>query len=221
MRVARRLLDEAHHGRVEGLVRVVDQQVALAQRLPQPPVLLDVREVLRDGRREPGEHQPLDVERRELHQVRRVDEVLHLDHVGLVEFEFVEQQLAMEWRQPRRAFERDGVGEAPPLDLALDQLAQVLGGLAGGAHLGAAQHAYQVPADDLDAREKQPEVRPDDLLERYEAPAAEVEEARAVGRHLDAREARHAVALPQAHGQREAGAGDERERGARGRRRAA
>ena len=44
----------------------------------------------------PANIRPLDVERRELHQVRRIDEVLHLDHVGLVEFEFVEQQLAVE-----------------------------------------------------------------------------------------------------------------------------
>ena len=133
LRVVRGLLDEADDGRVERLVGVVHQQVALAQRLPQPPgVVLEAGEARRHGGREARERQLLDVERGELHQVGGVDEVIDLDHVGLVEFELVEQHLAVQRGQAGGAFEGDGVGEAAALDLRLDQLAEVLGGLAGG-----------------------------------------------------------------------------------------
>ena len=97
--------------------------------------------------------------------------------------------LADDRAHPRADLDAHDVAEAPPAQLVLDRLQQVVG-LVGDREVGVAGHAEDVVVDDLHAREQRVEVLGDQVLERHERVAvAGGDEARQhLLRHLHARE---------------------------------
>ena len=84
----------------------------------------------------------------------------------------------------------DRLAEAPPAQLGLDGLQEVVG-LVGDLEVGVARDAEEAVADDLHPRKERLEVGRDDLLERDERVRRVVDLDEAVehlGRHLHARE---------------------------------
>ena len=82
------------------------------------------------------------------------------------------------------------LAEAPPAQLGLDRLQEVVG-LVGDLEVGVARDAEEAVADDLHPRKERFEVRGDDLLERDERVRRVVDLDEAVehlGRHLHPRE---------------------------------
>ena len=193
--VVRRLLDELLDGR-ERVVRVVDEHVAPAQQREQVGALAVLGERARDQRRPRRLAQLAQGGRgRDLHDLPQVGEVEQAR--DLVDVALLDPEVADEPRPQRRVDARahlqpHDLAEAPPAQLRLDRLEQVVG-LVGDGEVGVARDAKGRVRDDLHAAEEAVEVVGDHGLHRHEraAPLADPDEARQpLLRHLHAREAR-------------------------------
>ena len=86
VRVHRRLLQEAHH-HVEGLIRVVQQHILLADR--REHVALVVLNPLRNARLERGPEQVRPAVQNQLRQIGQADHAAQLDHLLLAHVQLV------------------------------------------------------------------------------------------------------------------------------------
>ena len=217
------LLDEALHRGRERVVRMVEQDVALAHRGHHVGLLvtaLALRARHRFARRlqaRLGDRGPRLVaqvgETRHVHHVPEVVEVeqpLDLEQLALLDLQRVHQRLAQAPAHAGADLDPDDLAEAPPAQLLLDRPQQVVGVVVDG-EVGVARDPEDVDVDDLHAREERVEVPGDQTLERHErAPVADRDEARQhlLG-NLHAREGLlPGLRVAHEHGEREREVGD-------------
>ncbi len=187
----------AHGGEHVGLLGVVGLQARLGDRRPRRVAQLGV----------PGD---LD----DVPQVVEVEQPRHVEHVLGLDLQRLGDLLEDDRAHPGPDLDPHDIAEAPPTQLVLDRLQQVVG-LVGDREVGVAGDAEDVVVDDLHAGEQPVEVLGDQILERDEGEAvAGRDEARQhLLRDLHARErlhVRHRVAYE--HAERERQVGDVRER---------
>ncbi len=229
-RAVQRLLDRQHVRVVGGLgdepldrcgerlVRVVDQDVAGADRGEHVGRLVVVRRHQPwRGDRRPGhglEVRPVELGDRP--QPGQVEHPADVVAVGLAEAQPAEQQRARRRRHRALDLEPDGGAEATPAELLLDRQEEVVGLVLLDLEVGVAGHPEEVVLVDLHAGEQRVEVGLDDLVEQDEAGRLDLEQARQDLRHLDPGEAALAgLRVAQADRDRQAERRDVRERMAR------
>ena len=213
--IGRRLLDEALDARGEGVVRVVHQDVALAQRAEEIGRTggLDLGEVLVRARHERLEVQlgPVDVgDLVERAQVERSGEAHDLvgahPELGREQLQHLVGDGGLDLEAHRRT-------ELATQQLLLEGLEQVLRVVLLDLEVLVARLAERVVREDLHAGEQQVQVGRHGVLEREVALRADLHPAVDDGRHLDAREVVLAGAgVAQHHGHVERQAGDVGER---------
>ena len=198
-RVVRRRLDEALDAGGEGVVGVMDQDVAGGDGAEDARASSSASEWEKRGwvtgvqgrKRSDGSGDRAG----ERHQVLQRQRPLDLVDLGLGDLQLLEQQLEHPARHPPGHLEPHDGGEAALAQLLLDHLQQVLGGLLVAVDVGVAGHPEGVGLDDLHAGEQPVEVVGDHLLERHEAQRLRhLHPARQDVRRLDPREARRRVA---------------------------
>ena len=170
---------------------MVDEDVALAHRRHHVGRLALVGLQPRLGHGRPRRVAQLRVARdlEQVEEVLEVEQAVDRDDVVLLDAERVHQLLAHRLPHVGGDLDAHDLAEAPPAQLVLDGLQQVVG-LVGDGVVGVAGDAEHRVVDDLHAREELVEVGRDQLLERDEgAPVVEPHEAREhlLG-HLHARE---------------------------------
>ena len=218
VRIVGGLGDEPLDGRGERFVRVMDEDVARADRGEDVGRLVLVRRHESGwGDRRPrlgAEFGPIEVG--DPVQRRQVEHPGDLVAVVRREAEAAQQQRA--GRRWHRALdlESDRLAEAPPSKLLLDGHQQVVGLVLLDREVRIAGHPEQVRLDDLHAGEQVLEVGGDHLVDRHEALGFDLEQARQDLRHLDPGEdALAGLRIAQADGDRQAERRDVRERVAR------
>jgi len=161
-----RLAYERDH-RLEGLVRVVQQDVALPDGGEDVVPL-----VVAEGNRERGDERrvleirPIDLGERE--QVAHPERRLDRDHVGSVHIEVLHQDVADVLRHRGFNGHAHDRAESPLPDALLDGLEQVVGLELLDHHLSVAGDAERVRLDHVVAREQRPRVCGHQLLEPHE-----------------------------------------------------
>ncbi len=224
VRVVDGLLDEALDRGREAVVRVVDEDVALADRAEDVGRLVALAAQPRARHALPlriAQVGPVDAG--ELDEVGEVEHPVDGVDVGVVGVQVPEQLMAHGGRHRGRQLDAHDLAEAPSPQLVLDRREQVVGGLLD-LEVGVARDAERGVLLDLHAREERVEVLGDEILERDElrAAVAHRQEARQHLRHLHAREAplagggimqRHAEREREVRDVREGPPGPDRERG--------
>jgi hypothetical protein len=205
------LVDEALDRRREGVVRVVEQDVAAAHRGQQVGLLVVVALQPRLGDGRPRRVAQLGVAGHadDVPQVLEVEQAGDVEHVLVLDHQRAGDLLADRRAHVRAHLDPHDVAEAAPAQLVLDRLEQVVG-LVGDREVGVARDAEDVVVDDLHAREQRVQVLGDQVLERDErvAVAGRHEAGQHLLRHLHAREgldAGHRVAHQHAERQRQVG----------------
>ena len=206
--------DEALHRTGEGVVGVVDEDVALADRGKHVDrlVVLPLQAWL--GDRGPGLVAQLGVPAGSVDDVAEVGEVDQpVDVVDLAVFEpqRIDQLTAQLLVHSGGDLEPHDLAEAAAAELVLDRLQQVVG-LIAHREVGVAGDAEVTVVDDLGAREERVEVGRDRLLERHEylvVLANPQEAAEQLLRHLDpGDDLGAAVGVAQQHAEAEREVGD-------------
>ena len=187
---------------------MVHEQVAVAHRREDVRAAVVGRAEGGPADRDPGlvAQLPVAVDPVDLPQVGHVEQAVDVDDLHLLDTERLDQQLAQVGVHGRAQLEPDDLSEAPPPQLVLDGLEQVVG-LVGDGEVGVAGDPEGVVAKDLHPGKELAEVAGDDHLQRHERAAVEPEEARhhLLG-HLHAREGLAAgdrVAEPDSQRQRQ------------------
>ena len=112
-----------------------------------------------------------------LHQIAQVEQAPCVDDVALVEApalgdvvlaQLIEKQGAQVRGHVVLHFDADDLAEAPLEHLLLDRREQVFRLFDGNVEIGIPRDSEHVRRDDFHSRERAPEVRADDLLERHE-----------------------------------------------------
>ena len=209
------LLDEPLDRARERVVRVVDQDVALAHGGHHVRRLVLVGLEPRLGDRRPrlvaqvGEA----VHARDAEQVLEVEQAVDLEQLALVDVQRAHERRAQLLAHPRPDLDADHLAKAAPAQLGLDGTQQVVGLVVDG-EVGVAGDAEDVVVDDLHAREELVQMLGDQALEGHErAPVPDRHEAREhLLRHLHAREGLLlGLRVAHEHGEREREVGDVRE----------
>ena len=215
VRIVGGLGDEPLDGRRERLVRVVDQDVAGADRGEDVGRLVLVRrdEPRRRDRRPGRDLEVGPVQVGDAPQAGEVEHAADLVAVVLVEAEAAHQQGPRAGRHRALDLEADGLAEPAPPQLLLDGEQQVVGLVLLDREVGVAGHAEEVVLQDLHAGEQGVEVGLDDLVDEHEPRRLDLDEARQDLRHLDPGEAALAGGrVAQADRDRQAERRDVRER---------
>ena len=149
------------------------------------------------------------VEAGELPQIAEIEQPLDVVDLDLVDAEPVEQPDAQRRVHACANLEPHDLAEAPPAQLGLDRLQQIVG-LVGDLEVGVAGDAEQVVADDVHAREQRVEMLGDHVLERDERVRSKLDEPRDhVLGHLHSRECVViGVGIVEAHDQAQRQVGD-------------
>ena len=113
----------------------------------------------------------------ELPQIAEVEHPLHVVDLQLVDVEPFDQAGAQRRVDAGPDLEPHDLAEAPPPQLVLDRLQQVVR-LVGDLEVRVARDPEQVVADDLHPREERVQVRGDDVLERDERVLRDLDEPR-------------------------------------------
>ena len=169
VRIGRGLFDEALHRRGERVVRVVHQDVAVAQRGEDALGRLPFAERRRGGGDERRVLELGPVDAVDLPQRRQVEQSGHLDDVAGVDVEFAQQQLehvlghVVGDLQPHRRT------EPAARQFAFQRLQQILVAVLFDLEVGVAGDAERVVLDDLQAGEQHRQEGRDQFLHRQEA----------------------------------------------------
>ena len=187
--VGDRLLDEALDRGGEGVVGVVDEDVALADRGEHVDRLVVLALQPRLGHRRPGRVAQLGVagDVGDVPEVGEVEQAVDVVDLAVLEPQGLDQLLAQLRVHPGGDLEPHDLAEAAAADLVLDRLQQVVG-LVGDGEVGVAGDAEVAVVEHFDAGEEHVEVGGDHLLERHEGLAAladRQEAAEQLLRHLD------------------------------------
>ena len=213
--VVRGLGDEPLHRRREGLVRVVDEDVAGADLGEDVDGLVLVRaDEAERGHRDVGRRlQVGTVEGHQLPEGGEVQHPRHLEAVHVADADPLEEDLARDLGHRALHLEAHRLAEAPAPDLLLDREQQVVRLVLLDRDVGVAGDPEEVGLQDLHAPEQLVQVRLDHLVQEHELVALDREQARQDRRDLDPREAAlAALGVPQADGDRERERADVRER---------
>ena len=211
--VGDRLLDEALDRGGEGVVGMVDEEVALADRREHVDRLVVLALQARLGDRRPGRVAQLGVagDVGDVAEVAEVDQPVDVVDLAVFEPQRVDQLLAQLRVHPGRDLEPHDLAEAAAADLVLDRLQQVVGLVADG-EVGVAGDPEVAVVDHLGAGEERVEVGGDRLLQRHEGLAVVAdrqEAAEQLLRHLDAGDdLGAALGIAQQHAEAEREVGD-------------
>ena len=181
VRVFRRLLEEQLHARREGLVGVVHEHIALADRGEDvgAAVLLGGLERQRGRRNVRGVVQLRPVDPRQVEQSAQIEQTRQAVDLLRRDVELLDQQVEGDVVDLLGDLEADRGTEPPPQELGLERLDEVLGLVLLDHHVLIAREAERVVVEDLHAREEVFEVIRDDVFE------GDVPRPVAVARDLD------------------------------------
>src|SRR4051794_36550490 len=215
VRVGGRLLDEALDAGGERVIRVVDEYVALLERVEHVRGVggLHLRQVRMRRRDEPRVLQLGPVQAGDREQTTQVQRTGELEHLGLGDAELGQQQ-RLHLRVDRLLdLEPDRRAEPAAQQLLLERREQVLRVVLLYLEVLVAGDPEGVVLGDLHAGEQLTQVGRDDVLERDEAPLGHLHEPRQQRRHLDPCEVLAAgLGVPDHDRQVQAEAGDVWER---------
>ncbi len=211
--VCDRLLDEALDRAGEGVVGVVDEQVALADRREHVDRLLVFALQARPRHRRPGRVAQLGVAGNvgDVVEVAEVDQAVDVVDLAVFQPQGADQLLAQLRVHPGGDLQPHDLAEAAAADLVLDRLQEVVG-LVGNGEIGVAGDPEVAVVDHLGAGEEQVEVGGDRLLQRHEGLAVLAERQEAAEqllRHLDpGDDLGPALGIAQQHAEAEREVGD-------------
>ena len=167
--VGDRLLDEALDRGGEGVVWVVDEQVALADRREHVDRLLVFPLQPRRRHRRPGRVAQLGVagDVGDVAEVAEVDQPVDVVDLAVFEPQRADQLFAQFRVHPGGDLQPHDLAEAAPAQLVLDRLQQIVGLVTDG-EVGVAGDPEVAMVDHLGAREERVEIRRDRLLQGHE-----------------------------------------------------